>query len=166
MNDMTRLDSNSNDSPPLVQPAKPLSLRDSLTARFGAAVGEMMYAVELEARRKAAEQFQELQARLTEINAQIEIRLRANAESLEAFTARMESSYTQYLRDYELRDEEMLRAQASLVDYATQRQNSSRRLTHRIRTSPARSRIGRVLPITSNNPILPPMPEIGGPGGH
>lgn len=166
MNDMTRLDSNSNDSPPLVQPAKPLSLRDSLTARFGAAVGEMMYAVELEARRKAAERFQELQARLTEINAQIEIRLRANAESLEVFTARMESSYTQYLRDYELRDAEMLRAQASLVElrhaaaelikeinaphphFATKVKNWSRPADY------------------VEQPILPPMPEIGGPGGH
>jgi hypothetical protein len=116
--DATRLDQTTISTLPQrpLSGEKPLSLHDSLIAQFGPAVGAAMYAIELEARRKAAERLRELQMKLLAINSQIEGRVRENDRALVPFTQRMEASYAAWLRDCEARDAKMIADQGSLVE--------------------------------------------------
>jgi hypothetical protein len=77
---------------------EPRSLRESLTAQYGTAVGEAMYEIELAARRKKAERFQALQVELSALNVQIDVALQAQSKNLLPYQERMDAAYSNYLR--------------------------------------------------------------------
>jgi hypothetical protein len=99
MNDMRRdgADTSSTVIPQRATGEKPQSLRDSLIHQLGDAVGEMMYAVEIEARRKTAERLRELQMRLANVNSQIESALQAHNKGLVPFQQAMDAAYARWL---------------------------------------------------------------------
>src|SRR5208337_5151385 len=94
----------------------PRSLRDSLIAQHGFAIGEAMYEIQLAARRKAADHVRDLQTQLSGINAQIDAHMRESERALIPFTKQMEKSYEAWMRDCQARDGQMLRDQSSLTE--------------------------------------------------
>jgi hypothetical protein len=143
--------------------ATPLNLRDSLIAQHGFVVGDAMYKLQLDARRKDAERLRGLQVRLDDLNAQIAARMREHDKELIQFTRRMDDSYQAWMRACEARDAKMIQDQGSLVEL----RNAAAALSKEI-NQPDEQFTSRVKNWSRpagyvEEVALPPMPMVNGP---
>src|ERR1700691_922322 len=97
-----------------------LGSREAYTSQYGFAVGEAMFQFEIEARRKAAERFRDLQTRLAAINQQIERALQAHSAGLVRFQTEMDAAYALWLAASEAYETERIRGESSVTGLRNQ----------------------------------------------
>ncbi len=133
------------------------SLRETFTNHYGTAVGEALYQIEIEARRKTAERLRGLQVQLADVNAQLDRDVKEQRPRLVLFEQRMNDAHTAWMEACNAYEGERVRGESSVMG----QRNQAAELIKEINQPDARFAVknwGRP-DWYEPEPNLPPMPD-------